>query len=82
MTNHTDRVPLDAPDALLEHALIDEYLRLRGHSPERIRHRQDAEATALWADAVQYAALRLTEIESRAHYVQAVHGAGLEHRRT
>jgi hypothetical protein len=71
-------LPPDAPrlqdlHADLERALINEYLRGRGHDPNALRDRDDAEAHVLRAEAITYAAGRLTEVEARAHYVHEIH---------
>ena len=50
--------PMEDPEAQLERAFIDEYLRLHGHDPEA---------------ASIYAAGKLAEFESRAHYVHDIH---------
>jgi hypothetical protein len=68
-----DTPPLEEPLAELERRLIDEYLRGRGHDPAVLRARGDADARQLLSDASQYAALKLTEVESRAHYVRDLH---------
>jgi hypothetical protein len=71
-------VPPDAPRlgdpfARLELGLIDDYLRSRGHDPGALRARTDAEAHRLLAEASTYAAARLSEVESRAHYIHDLH---------
>ncbi len=68
-----DVSPLHEPLAQLERHLIDDYLVERGHDPDALRQRADAAARTLLAAASQYAALRLTEVESRAHYVRDLH---------
>ena len=68
-----DVPPLEEPLARLERALIEEYLLGLGHNPDTLRARTDADARQLLCDASQYAALRLTEVESRAHYVRELH---------
>jgi hypothetical protein len=65
--------PLEEPLAELERRLIDEYLRKAGHDPDALRARHDAEARKLLIDASVYAAAKLTEIESRSHYVRDLH---------
>ena len=72
--------PLEEPLAKLELALIDEYLRTLGYDPVTVRNRSDAAARAALRDAAIYAATRLTEVESRAHYIHEIHG-GAERRR-
>ena len=67
----TDRTPSNLAE--LERTLISDYLRGRGHDLEALRDRDDAEAHLLLAEASTYAATRLTEVESRAHYLHDLH---------
>jgi hypothetical protein len=68
---------LEDPHAQLERTLIADYLRALGHDPAALRRRDDPEAHLLLAEASTYAAARLTEVESRAHYVNDLHrGSG------
>ena len=74
MASFPDDMPtVGNPFAQLEAGLIDEYLRSLGHDPEAVRARDDSEAHHLLAQAATYAAARLTEVESRAHYVHDIH---------
>jgi hypothetical protein len=66
---------LDDPHAQLERSLIDDYVRTRGFDPDELRARRDAEARKVLCDASTYAATRLTEVESRAHYIHEIHHA-------
>lgn len=68
-----DVPPMEEPLAELERRLIDEYLRRLGHDPDALRARHDEAARKLLIDASVYAATRLTEIESRSHYVRQLH---------
>jgi hypothetical protein len=68
-----DVPPLHDPLAQLERHLIDDYLLALGHDPAALRQRLDAAARTLLAAASQHAALRLTEVESRAHYIRDLH---------
>jgi hypothetical protein len=68
-----DTPPLEEPLAELERRLIDEYLRTQGHDPDALRARHDEAARSLLAAASVHAAMKLTEIESRSHYVRALH---------
>jgi hypothetical protein len=68
-----DVPPLEEPLAELERRLIDEYLRKQGHDPDALRARHDAAARKLLTEASVYAATKLTEIESRSHYVRELH---------
>ena len=62
--------PMEEPQAELERRLIDEYLRKAGYDPDTLRARHDDEARKLLTAASVYAAAKLTEIESRSHYVR------------
>lgn len=73
MATDPDVPPLEEPLAELERRLIDEYIRNLGLDPDAVRSRSDPAARRVLADAAQYAALKLTEIESRAHFVQDLH---------
>ena len=74
MTNPDPAVPpLHEPQAQLEQHLIDDYLLALGYDPDALRQRPDAAARELLTAASQHAALRLTEVESRAHYVRELH---------
>jgi hypothetical protein len=68
-----DRPPLEEPLAELERLLIEEYLRGFGHDSASLRARSDDAARKLLRDASEHAAVRLTEVESRAHYVRDLH---------
>ena len=57
----------------LERAFIAEFLQQRGHTFESVQALPDAEAHALLQQASVYASGRLTEVESRAHYVEDMH---------
>jgi hypothetical protein len=68
-----DVPPLEEPLAELERRLIDDYLRDIGEDPAALRQRTDAAAKHLLASASQHAALKLSEVEARAHYVEDIH---------
>ena len=65
--------PIEDPLAQLEKALIDEYLLARGHTLATVHTLPDAAARALLREASRYASGKLTEVESRAHYVDEIH---------
>ena len=65
--------PLRQPLAGLEATLIEDFLRERGHDPDDLRRRSDPEAVALLSEASLHASMKLTEVESRAHYVHDLH---------
>jgi len=68
-----DVLPLHEPRAQLERHLIDDSLLALGHDPDALRQRRDPAARKLLVAASQHAALTLTEVESRAHYVHDLH---------
>lgn len=70
--------PMEEPQAKLERALIEDYLISAGERPAAIWGRTDALARELLKQASIYAAGRLTEVESRAHYVHDLHRTGSE----
>lgn len=72
-TERTTTAGLQTPLAQLERALIDEFVRARGHDPARLNHLAAQEREALLADASTYASAKLAEVESRSHYVHQIH---------
>lgn len=70
---NVDVRPVEDPEAQLERAFIDEYLRLHGHEPEAVHLLPEAHRITLLEAASIYAAGKLAEFESRAHYVQDIH---------
>jgi len=74
MAEAPDTPPLQEPLAELERRLIDEYLRSAGQDPDEVRARHDASSHELLAAASTYAASRLAEVETRAHYVRSLRG--------
>jgi hypothetical protein len=65
---------LQDPEAQLEQALIDEFLRTRGHDSHSVESLAEHERTRLLQDASIYAAAKLTEVEARARFVHELHG--------
>ncbi len=65
-------IPPD-PDALLERAFIDEYLRSQGYDPQRLHELPEALVKKLMTEASKHASGKLTEIEARAGFVEEVH---------
>jgi hypothetical protein len=74
MTHDTDVRPLEEPLARLELELIDAYVAGAGYDPQELRSRTDDEARRVLAEASVYASARLTEVESRAHYLHSLRG--------
>jgi hypothetical protein len=73
--NDIEPNPLQPPLGNLERMLIDEFLRVRGLDSEALDKLSEPERHELLAEASSYASTRLTEIESRSHFVQELHGA-------
>ena len=73
MTDRSDWIPLEEPQAALELAFINEFLRQLGYDPDDLRRRTDTPARELLKQASTYAATRLTEVECRARYVHDLH---------
>jgi hypothetical protein len=65
---------LEDPEARLERALIEEFLQARGYSLATVSFKVPAEHQQLLAQAAQYAAVRLAEIDARAAYIHQIHG--------
>lgn len=66
--------PMHEPLAELERELVSAYVAGTGHTIESLVARDDAEARAILAQASLYASSRLTEVESRLHYLQSLKG--------
>jgi hypothetical protein len=64
---------LEDPQANLERALIDEYLKARGRSFATVSMSAPGDRKLL-AEAAEYAAVRLAEIDARAAYIHQIHG--------
>lgn len=69
-----DTAPLEVPLAELERHLMAAYVAGVGQDLDALRRRTDDAAHALLAEASRYASCRLSEIEARSHYVQALRG--------
>jgi len=69
----TDQPPRPDQTAELELALISDYLDRHGQSIHTLHLLPDAERHALMRDASLYASMRLSEVESRARYVDDLH---------
>jgi hypothetical protein len=59
--------------AALELALITEFLERRAHTLQTVKLLPEAERNALMRQASFHASMRLTEVESRARYVDDLH---------
>jgi hypothetical protein len=66
--------PMHEPLAQLERELVGAYVAGTGHDLQVLRLRNDAEARAILTQASLYASTRLSEVEARLHYLQALRG--------
>jgi hypothetical protein len=69
-----DLPPLCDPEAHLERAFIEEFLRRKGYDAASVLALAEHERMALLREASIYAAGKLTEVEARARYVHDLHG--------
>ena len=74
MADIRDTRPLEEPLAELERNIIDEFVRGAGFDPATVRARTDAEARKVLTLASAHAAGRLSEVESRLHYLRSLRG--------
>jgi hypothetical protein len=74
MADLSDIRPLEEPLAELERAIIDEYLRGAGYDPVTVRGRTDEDAHRILVLASSHAAGKLTEVESKLHYLRTLRG--------
>lgn len=72
--NSTRETPIEEPLAELERQLISAYVAGAGQSLEALLARDDEAARKLLAEASLYASSRLTEVESRSHYLHKLRG--------
>lgn len=70
---HTSDNQIDDLNARLENLLIDQFLEMHGHTRHSLRALGSIQADTLFGEAVSYASRRLADIESKAHYVGALH---------
>lgn len=61
------------PEGELEEALIEEFLRTRGLDRRTIHALPEDRARRVLTEASVYAADRLAEVESRAHFIREMH---------
>jgi hypothetical protein len=72
MQPDTGQQPRFDQTAELERSLIAEYLERRGHTLQTAQLLPDAERHTLMREASLFASMRLSEVESRAHYVDDI----------
>lgn len=67
------RTGVGDPLAQLERTFIDEFLRSQGVDPHTLHELPEEQARPLLKAASVYAAIKLTEVEARAHFVHEIH---------
>ena len=71
LTENTE--PVEDRNALLETALIEEYLNEKGYSHEDLKKLPAELVEKLMKEASQYASLKMEEVQARAHFVKELH---------
>lgn len=66
--------PMKEPLADLERELINAYVAGAGQTLDALVARNDQEARRILAEASLYATTKLTEVESRLHYLRSLRG--------
>jgi hypothetical protein len=74
MDNDPDFAHITDPNAILERALIDEFMFSHGQDPARLHELSADQRLRLLSAALKHAAARLAEMEARAHFVHELHG--------
>ena len=64
---------MEDPNALLENALIKEYLKEKGYSHEDLKKLPADVVEKLMKEATQYASLKMEEVQARAHFINDLH---------
>lgn len=73
-TKQTEKAePVEDRNALLEKALIEEYLLEKGYSLEGLKNLPPELAEKLMKEASQYASLKMEEVAARAHFIKELH---------
>lgn len=65
--------PTEDRNALLERALIEEYLQEKGCSHEDLKTMPAEVVEKLMKEASQYASLKMEEVSARAHLIKELH---------
>jgi hypothetical protein len=74
--NEPQSASVGDPRSVLERAIMAEFLQDRGHTFSSACALPPPEAHTLLQQASVYASCRLTEVESRAHFVDDMHAPG------
>jgi hypothetical protein len=73
-SERVDRSALEDPLGQLERSFIDEFVRSQGYDPHMLHEVPEPQRHALLKAASTYASAKLTEAESRAHFIDELHG--------
>lgn len=68
-----DVEPTEDPNAMLEKALIEEFLKQKGYTHDDLKKLPAELVEKLMKEASQYASLKMEEVEARAHFVKELH---------
>lgn len=68
-----DTEPVEDPNAMLEKALIEEFLKQKGYTHEDLKKLPAEIVEQLMKEASRYASLKMEEVEARAHFVKELH---------
>ena len=68
-----DTEPVEDPNAMLEKALIEEFLKQKGYTHDDLKKLPAELVEKLMKEASQYASLKMEEVEARAHFVKELH---------
>ena len=82
MSAESRDVPVESPLAQLERVFINEFVRARGHDPLKLDELAEPERRSLLAEASVYASAKLSEVESRSHFVHEMHDVRSGHSQT
>ena len=68
-----DTEPIEDRNAVLEKALIEEYLNQHGYTHESLKKLPPKLVKKIMQEASQYASLKMEEVEARAHFIKELH---------
>jgi hypothetical protein len=71
LTENTE--PVEDRYALLEKALIEEYLQKQGYSHDDLKKLPVDVVEKLMKEATQYASLKMEDVKARAHFIKELH---------
>jgi hypothetical protein len=69
---------IEDPNALLERALIEEYLKQQGYSLKTLKTLPKDVVEKLMKEATRFASLKLEEIEDRARFIEEIQTKSLQ----